>query len=261
MAANNQKPAAEGKPIETVLLTSIVSPQRSKAFEEFFARQRTPLLFWAQGVGTAPNEMLDYLGIGESDKDIIFTLLSKQRAHRVLRSMDKRMQLYIPGNGIAFAVPLSSFAGLAALEYASGEYEDQLRGTANENSKQEDDTMTEPGQYQLVIAITNRGFVEEVMDAARAASARGGTVIHALGTGSKHAEQFFGISIAPEKDMIFIVTTTAAKDDIMKAIIATMGKINKTHAIVFSLPITDIAGLRMVVDEDDEDEDDSAAAN
>ena len=73
-------------------------------------------------------------------------------------------------------------------------------------------------QYQLIVAIISRGHVDAAMDAAREASARGGTVIHALGTGNKHIEQFFGISIAQERDMIFIVSTTAAKDNIMKAI-------------------------------------------
>ena len=104
-------------------------------------------------------------------------------------------------------------------------------------------------QYQLIVAIISRGYTDAAMDAAREASARGGTVIHALGTGNKHIEQFFGISIAQERDMIFIVSTTTAKDNIMKAIVAEMGKITKTHAIVFSLPIDDIVGLRLLEDE------------
>ena len=107
-------------------------------------------------------------------------------------------------------------------------------------------------QYQLIVAIISRGYVDAAMDAAREASARGGTVIHALGTGNKHIEQFFGISIAQERDMIFIVSTTSAKDNIMKAIVAEMGKATKTHAIVFSLPINDIVGLRLLEDEENE---------
>ena len=79
-------------------------------------------------------------------------------------------------------------------------------------------------------------------------------MIHALGTGNKHIEQFFGISIAQERDMIFIVSTTAAKDNIMKAIVAEMGKVTKSHAIVFSLPINDIVGLRLLEDEEDDAE-------
>ncbi|MBS1348260.1 MAG: hypothetical protein HP052_02125, partial [Firmicutes bacterium] len=61
-----------------------------------------------------------------------------------------------------------------------------------------------------------------------------------------------GISIAQERDMIFIVSTTSAKDNIMKAIVAEMGKATKTHAIVFSLPINDIVGLLLLEDEENE---------
>lgn len=103
---------------------------------------------------------------------------------------------------------------------------------------------------ELIVAITNHGYVDQVMDAARAAGARGGTVIHALGTGAEQAEKFFGISIAREKDMIFIVTRSQDRNAIMKAIVAKAGETSKAHAIVFSLPVADIAGLRM--NEDDE---------
>lgn len=238
--------------IETVFMTAVINPKRSKSFEQFFSDSKTPLLLWTNGRGTASSDILDYLGIGESDKEIIFTILSKNKARRLLRNMDHKMQLYIPGNGIAFTIPLCSFAGATALQQVCGESMEKLlaQSAANttEQQPQEEENKMQP-QYQLIVAIISRGYTDAAMDAAREASARGGTVIHALGTGNKHIEQFFGISIAQERDMIFIVSTTTAKDNIMKAIVAEMGKITKTHAIVFSLPIDDIVGLRLLEDE------------
>lgn len=209
------------------------------------------VLLWTNGRGTASSDILDYLGIGESDKDIVFTVLSQAKAKRVLKNMDKKMQLYIPGNGVAFTIPLCSFAGMTALQQVCGESTERL---LQESVKDEEEAPMEQYQYQLIVAIISRGHVDAAMDAAREASARGGTVIHALGTGNKHIEQFFGISIAQERDMIFIVSTTAAKDNIMKAIVAEMGKVTKSHAIVFSLPINDIVGLRLLEDEEDDAE-------
>ena len=237
--------------IETAFLTAIINPKRSKQFEQFFIENKTPLLLWTNGRGTASSDILDYLGIGESDKDIVFTVLSQAKAKRVLKNMDKKMQLYIPGNGVAFTIPLCSFAGMTALQQVCGESTERL---LQESVKDEEDAPMEQYQYQLIVAIISRGHVDAAMDAAREASARGGTVIHALGTGNKHIEQFFGISIAQERDMIFIVSTTAAKDNIMKAIVAEMGKVTKSHAIVFSLPINDIVGLRLLEDEEDDAE-------
>ena len=237
--------------IETAFLTAIINPKRSKQFEQFFIENKTPLLLWTNGRGTASSDILDYLGIGESDKDIVFTVLSQAKAERVLKNMDKKMQLYIPGNGVAFTIPLCSFAGMTALQQVCGESTERL---LQESVKDEEEAPMEQYQYQLIVAIISRGHVDAAMDAAREASARGGTVIHALGTGNKHIEQFFGISIAQERDMIFIVSTTAAKDNIMKAIVAEMGKVTKSHAIVFSLPINDIVGLRLLEDEEDDAE-------
>ena len=237
--------------IETAFLTAIINPKRSKQFEQFFIENKTPLLLWTNGRGTASSDILDYLGIGESDKDIVFTVLSQAKAKRVLKNMDKKMQLYIPGNGVAFTIPLCSFAGMTALQQVCGESTERL---LQESVKDEEEAPMEQYKYQLIVAIISRGHVDAAMDAAREASARGGTVIHALGTGNKHIEQFFGISIAQERDMIFIVSTTAAKDNIMKAIVAEMGKVTKSHAIVFSLPINDIVGLRLLEDEEDDAE-------
>ena len=86
------------------------------------------------------------------------------------------------------------------------------------------------------------------MDAAREACAYGGTVIHARGTGMEKAEQFMGVSLAAEKEMIFIVAKKEQKNDIMKAIMEKAGVESRAKSIVFSLPVTDTAGLRLMED-------------
>ena len=86
------------------------------------------------------------------------------------------------------------------------------------------------------------------MDAARGAGAYGGTVIHAKGTGMEQAEKFMGVSLAAEKEMIFIVAKKEQKNDIMKAVMEQAGLDTKAKSIVFSLPVTDTAGLRLLED-------------
>lgn len=60
-------------------------------------------------------------------------------------------------------------------------------------------------KYELLVVIANHGYSDLIMDAARGAGAAGGTVIHAKGTGMEGAEKFLGISLAAEKEMIYIV--------------------------------------------------------
>jgi len=223
-----------------VLLTTIADRRRSEKYEDFFSANKIPLTLTAQAVGTASSQILDYMGIGESEKHIFFSVLPETQAHELLKEMNKQLRLYIPGTGIAYTIPLSSFAGALALKYLTGN--EQL------GPNEEEIPSMNKKNNELIIAITNHGYVDTVMDAAREAGARGGTVIHALGTCAEQAEKFFGISIAREKDMIFIVTRSEDRNAIMKAIVAKAGASTKAHAIVFSLPVAEIAGLRMEED-------------
>ena len=98
--------------------------------------------------------------------------------------------------------------------------------------------------HELIVAILNEGQSDFVMDAARSAGAGGGAVLHAKGTGSGRAEKFFGVTLADEKDVVYIVARSEEKAAIMKAIKENAGPGTPAGAICFSLPISSVAGLR-----------------
>ena len=100
-------------------------------------------------------------------------------------------------------------------------------------------------RYELLVVIANQGYTEMIMDAAREVHATGGTVLHARGTGREKAEQFLGVTLVDEKEMIFIVVDAKRKKEIMSAIMEKAGLGTKARSIVFSLPVTDIAGMRL----------------
>ena len=146
------------------------------------------------------------------------------------------MSIDIPGIGIAFTVPLSSIGGMKALNYLTAQ-QDYVKG--------EESTLKDT-KYELLVTIANQGHTELIMDAARKVHAAGGTVIHAKGTGTHLAQKFMGVTLVPEKEMIFIVVRKAQKNAIMKAIMDEAGTGTPAGAIVFSLPVTDTAGMRMM---------------
>ena len=97
--------------------------------------------------------------------------------------------------------------------------------------------------------VLNTGTPDEAkFTAARTAGAGGGTVIHAKGTGMEGAAAFLGVELVNEKELVLIVSRTSQKNTIMKAIME--GANPKAGTIVFSLPVTDTAGLRLM--EEDE---------
>ena len=117
-------------------------------------------------------------------------------------------------------------------------------------------------KYELLVTISNQGYSELIMDAARKVHAAGGTVIHARGTGGHLAEKFMGVTLVPEKEMIFIVVRKDHKNAIMRAIMDEAGTGTKAGAIVFSLPVTDTAGMRMMeVIEEEQNREETAAVS
>ena len=103
--------------------------------------------------------------------------------------------------------------------------------------------------HDLIVVIANQGSTDLVMDAAREAGATGGTVIHAKGTGMEGAEKFLGISLAAEKEMIYIVVHRDKRNEIMSAIMRDAGMASKAKSICFTLPVSATAGLRLLEDD------------
>jgi len=71
---------------------------------------------------------------------------------------------------------------------------------------------------KLIVTIVNRGQTEEIMYAARQAGATGGTIIDAKGTGTEEDAIFFGIRLAPEKEMLIILSDVSNYSQILDAI-------------------------------------------
>jgi len=102
--------------------------------------------------------------------------------------------------------------------------------------------MNNKTQNELIVCIINDGFSDIVMTAAKNAGARGGTIFHGKGTGNKDIEKFFGISITPEKEVVFIIVKQEQKDDIVNAIYKEAGLDSKGQGIIFTLPVDDFVG-------------------
>lgn len=97
--------------------------------------------------------------------------------------------------------------------------------------------------FDLIVTIVNRGFSDLVMDAARAAGASGGTILHGRGTGVHEAEEFFGIAIQPEKEIVLILTRTGERHAIMAAIAEGAGLNTQGKGLTFSLPVDEVSGI------------------
>ncbi|MDD6491734.1 MAG: P-II family nitrogen regulator [Firmicutes bacterium] len=220
------------------LMTTIVDRKKAKKYFELYNDNDRNVMFSIMGRGTASGDILDYIGLESIEKVIIFSVQEEEGWFHLKNQLQKKLKIDAPGEGIAFIVPLSSIGGKKPLQFL----------LENQNYQKEEESTLKDTERELIIVIANQGNIEMIMDAARGAGAYGGTVIHAIGTGMEQAVKFLGVSLAAEKEMIFIVTKKEQKNDIMKAIMEKAGIESRAGSIVFSLPVTDTAGLRLIED-------------
>ena len=134
----------------------------------------------------------------------------------------------LPNHVIAAAIPVHSIGGSSLLRNFTYRCLDTESG--------EDNMETAAQSRELIVAILKNGTAQTAMDAARAAGATGGTVIHAKEIATEYAQKFFGVSIAEEKELLYIITETEKRNGIMKALM-------QEKAFVFSLPVAMTAVL------------------
>lgn len=220
------------------LMVTIVDRKIGKKYQSLYKENEHHVMFSSLGFGTAASEILNYLGLEATEKAVIFSVQEEEKWLHIKKQLQRKLRIDAPGGGIAFIIPLSSIGGKKSLQFL----------LEKQNYQKEEESTLKDTVHELIIVIANQGNIELVMDAARGAGAYGGTVIHARGTRMEKAEQFLGFSLASEKEMIFIVAQKEQKNNIMKAIMENAGSDSRAKSIVFSLPVTDTAGLRLIED-------------
>ena len=216
-------------------LITIVRRKDASEYENFYRSRGIDVVYTTPCNGTAHARTLSILGIDRTEKSMLFSTVTAKTLKSLKHQLTVDMKIDLPDRGVAMAIPLSGVGGSRTLEYfTSGQLKDEESNTEVNNMQ---------SSHELIVAIYEKGYTDMVMDAARAAGAGGGTTIGAKGTGAG-AAKFFGLSLAEEKEIVFIVSGVDKKKDIMKAIMQNAGMDTKAHALVFSLPVSATAGFR-----------------
>jgi hypothetical protein len=216
------------------MLITILNRDARDRFLAFYQAEGVRVYVQFLGKGTVSRELFSILGIGESEKLILLSMLPASDARKFTQRLDTALRMDQPG-AVAFTLPVCSLGGRAAFSTLMGDSWDQ-----EEDQAQAMETHA-PLQYDLVNVIIDKGFIDVVMEAARSAGATGGTSIHAGGTRSAGVEKFFGISVQDDKEIVWIVVDAAKRANVMKAIMHQAGMAAK--ALVFSIPVSDVAGI------------------
>ncbi len=152
--------------------------------------------------GTAPTSILSMLGLGDSKKEILLSMLNDRIEKDCVDSL----------RGI-------KCKGVVA-----------LLGEKGENDMKED--------LVMIQVICENGYADDIMDAARKEGAKGGTVIKGHGTAKADDTKFFGYPITAEKEVLVIVEEKTKAERIISAIDGLPFLKQKGKAVIFSLPVS-----------------------
>mgnify|MGYP002225690907 CR=1 FL=1 len=141
-------------------------------------------------------------------KASVFHFVTEATWKKVKKGLQNQLRIDVPGTGIAFTIPMSSIGGKRELGFL-------IQG--QEFVREEEGTLKET-KHELIVQLPIYGYNTQVMKAAEEGGATGGTVLHGKGVGMKRAEQFLGVSLVSEKEVIFIVAKSEQKNAIMSAI-------------------------------------------
>ena len=223
------------KPEEFLLLVVVVDRDKTRKTVDCMSDEGIFSTFTMLARGTASSDLLNLLGLGDTKKDVILSALRASSAESLLQKLVRERKLDEPGRGIAFTVPMTSVLyrrGFSAL------------GDFSASSEEEERRMNEKSyRYDLILAVTNSGYTDQVMEAAKSVHVSGGTIIKGRETGMKDGEKFFGVAIQPEKEIVMILTPKEFRDPIMNAIQEKAGPHSKAGTFALTLPVRDTAGL------------------
>lgn len=154
--------------------------------------------------GTASSSLLAALGLGDSRKEVLISLLDEDINDTITGAV-RRMRM----KGAVMA----------------------------ELSDRKDIGM------KMIEIIAEKGYADDIMAAARKAGATGGTVIEAHGTASDEDVKFFGSPIVPEKEILLIIAKDEIADAVTKAVCEMECLKKKGMGIVFTIPVSEFATL------------------
>ena len=101
------------------LLVTVVNRSKTEFFMDFLTAYEVNFQTAVLGQGTARSEMMYMLGLEDSDKGVIFSVLREDKAEDALRGLDNKFHTLKNGKGIAFTIPMSSVIGVAIYRFLS----------------------------------------------------------------------------------------------------------------------------------------------
>ena len=109
-----------GKMIKKLkLLVTIVNRSKALFYTDLLEGFDVNMQMVVNGKGTASSEMLMYLGLAETEKAVIFSIIREDRIKEIMDTLEEKFNKMKDGKGIAYTVPLKSVIGVSVYQFLS----------------------------------------------------------------------------------------------------------------------------------------------
>lgn len=169
------------------------------------------------GKGTVNNKILDFFGLADIRKEIIYLLGEQDTAIRVAEEISEKFQFKKPNHGIAFTTPVCDIVGSRNIVC----------------DFMEDEKNMDPVKYHIINVIVDKGKAEVAIAAAERAGSKGGTIINARGAGVHETSRVFAMDIEPEKEIVLILSEVADTDRIVEAMAGDLDIASSGNGIIY----------------------------
>ena len=111
------------------LLVTIVPRSRTLLFIDLLEQFEVNMQLVIYGKGTADSEMLNYLGLAESEKAVILSVIREDKIKEALYQINEKFDKVRNGKGIAYTIHMKSIIGVAAYQFLSNNKTVKKEGT------------------------------------------------------------------------------------------------------------------------------------
>jgi len=115
--AKQQKSAESIAPHKLMMLITVVNRNKAEFYADFLQSFEVNMQMTLAASGTASTEILNLLGLSDSDKSVIISVIKEEKAHSALMALEDKFKTIKNGKGIAYTVPMSATIGVAIYQF------------------------------------------------------------------------------------------------------------------------------------------------
>lgn len=101
------------------ILITVVNRSKALFYMDLIEQYEVNMQMVLYGQGTANSEMLNLLGLAETDKAVIVSVIREDKTKDILETLAEKFMKVKNGKGIAYTIPMKSIIGVSVYQFLS----------------------------------------------------------------------------------------------------------------------------------------------